>query len=271
MPRPRSQIPAAAAKQVSAGQTPAAQRAAASTQSVERVLLLLDQFTAEQPVHTVDQLSQLTGVPRSTVYRLLALLRAHDIIEQAGEKRYQLGPRAITMGYVARSMTDIADLWRPALEGLSASTSETALIMRRVGNSAVCVDRVECDHPVRLSFEVGRTMPLHAGAGAKVILAHSAEDLRESYISSAVPAPQRAGLRAELESIRQCGWSESSAEVDRGIWAVACPVFSGRDSLCLAISVALPEYRLDPERREALRAATLDTAADLQQKLAYFT
>ncbi len=236
---------------------------------MQRALLLLDQFTAERPAHTVEQLSRLSGVPRSTVYRLLALLRAHQLVERAGENRYQLGPRAITMGYVARSMTDVAGIWRPALVALAAATSETALVMRRVGNSAVCVDRVECDHPVRLSFEVGRTMPLHAGAGAKVILAFSPDDLRERYIEEAVPAAGRGRLRAELARIRDQGWAESSAEVDQGIWAVAAPASGGHDRLH-AISVALPEYRLDLGRRETLRAAVLAAAAALRENLAYY-
>jgi len=238
-------------------------------QSVQRALLLLNQFTAEKPTHTVDELSRLSDVPRSTVYRLLTLLRAHELVEQAGDNRYQLGPRAITMGYVARSVTGVAGIWRPALTALAAATSETALVMRRVGNSAVCIDRVECDHPVRLSFEVGRTMPLHAGAGAKVILAYSPEDLRDRYISRSVPAPARTRLREELARIRDQGWAESTAEVDRGIWAVAAPVSEGPDRLH-AISVALPEYRLEPGRRENLLAAILDAAAELNEKLAYY-
>lgn len=261
----------AAAGELGSAQAPAraVRRAAASTQSVQRALVLLDQFTAQQPTHTVEQLSRLSGVPRSTVYRLLTLLRAHELVEQAGENRYQLGPRAITMGYVARSMTDVAGLWRPALLALAAATSETALVMRRVGNSAVCVDRVECDHPVRLSFEVGRTMPLHAGAGAKVILAFSPEGLRDRYIEQAVPASARDPLRAELARIRTQGWADSSGEVDQGIWAVAAPVAGAADRLH-AISVALPEYRLDPARRDTLRAAILDAAGELEQKLVYY-
>jgi DNA-binding IclR family transcriptional regulator len=254
---------------VTAGQVQSRSRAAASTQSVQRALTLLDQFTVDRPVHTVDQLSRLSGVPRSTVYRLLALLRAHQLVEQAGDSRYQLGPRAITMGYVARSTTDTADLWHPALVALAAATSETSLIMRRVGDSAVCVDRVECDHPVRLSFEVGRTMPLHAGAGSKIILAYADEKLRSRYVTEVVPASARRRLLAELGRIHEQGWAESSAEVDQGIWAVAAPVTSGADRLH-ALSVALPEYRLDADRRESLLAAVLDAAAALQEKLAYY-
>jgi DNA-binding IclR family transcriptional regulator len=142
-------------------------------------------------------------------------------------------------------------------------------VLRRIGDSAVCVDRVECDHPVRLSFEVGKAMPLHTGAGAKVLLAYSTAEYRERYISTLVPSGQRQALRAELGQIVAQGWGESQAEVDPGIWATAASVMAEREGRSLAISVALPDYRLTPGRQEELRSATLRAASELRDRLAH--
>ena len=253
-----------------AGTAPAARQAPDGTQSTQRLLTLLDQFSTERPTHTVEGLSEAIGVPRSTVYRLVSLLKAYELLEQAGESKYQLGPKAIMMGYVARSTVDLADVWRPGLEQLAGESRETALVLRRIGDAAVCVDRVECDHPVRLSFDVGKAMPLHTGAGAKVLLSGSPAELRDRYLETAVPPGQRARLRAELESIAVRGWGESHAEVDPGIWAVAAPILADRDGRCLAISVAVPEYRLKAGRREELIGQTRDIAAALQAKLSHY-
>ena len=258
------------ARQASAGTTPAARQAPGGTQSTQRLLTLLDQFSTERPTHTVEGLSEAIGVPRSTVYRLVSLLKAYELLEQAGESKYQLGPKAIMMGYVARSTVDLADVWRPGLEQLAGASGETALVLRRIGDAAVCIDRVECDHPVRLSFDVGKAMPLHTGAGAKVLLAGSPAELRDRYIEAAVLPEHRARLRAELESIVVRGWGESHAEVDPGIWAVAAPILADRDGRCLAISVAVPEYRLEAGGREELIGQTRDIAATLQAKLSHY-
>ncbi len=234
------------------------------------MLALLDQFSTERPAHTVEGLSEAIGVPRSTVYRLVSLLKAYELLEVAGDSRYQLGPKAIMLGYVARSTVELADIWRPGLERLAAAARETALVLRRIGDAAVCVDRVECDHPVRLSFEVGKAMPLHTGAGAKVLLACAAAEARERYIAAAVPPGQHARLRAELETIAIRGWGESYAEVDPGIWAVAAPILQDREGRCLAISVAVPEYRLEPGRREELIDETRQAGAALRDKLSHY-
>jgi DNA-binding IclR family transcriptional regulator len=240
------------------------------TQSGQRLLTVLDQFTAERPTHTVEQLSQAVGVPRSTVYRLIGLLRAHGLVEQAGDGRYRLGPKAIMIGYVARSTVDLADLWRPGLLELAAVSRETVLVLRRIEDSAVCVDRIDCDHPIRLSFDVGRAMPLHTGAGAKVLLATSPGPVRDRYLERAVPAGLRAGLRADLDAIAARQWGESRAEVDPGIWAVGAPILADRDGRCLAISVAVPEYRLEAGRREELIALAQAAAADLRARLSQY-
>lgn len=251
--------------------TPAAGRQApGGTQSTQRLLALLDQFSTDRPTHTVEDLSEAIGVPRSTVYRLVSLLKAHELLEQAGDSRYQLGPKAIMMGYIARSTVDLADIWRPGLEQLAAATTETALVLRRIGDAAVCVDRVECDHPVRLSFDVGKAMPLHTGAGAKVLLSGTPAEARDRYITAAVPAGQQARLRADIETIAIRGWGESYAEVDPGIWAVAAPILQDREGRCLAISVAVPEYRLEAGRREELIEQTRQVAAVLREKLSHY-
>ena len=252
------------------GTAPAARQAPGGTQSTQRLLTLLDQFSTERPTHTVEDLSEAIGVPRSTVYRLVSLLKAYELLEQAGESKYQLGPKAIMMGYVARSTVDLADIWRPGLERLAGVSRETALVLRRIGDAAVCIDRIECDHPVRLSFDVGKAMPLHTGAAAKVLLAGSPGELRDRYIEAAVPPEHRGRLRAELESIAIRGWGESHAEVDPGIWAVAAPLLADPDGRCLAISVAVPEYRLEAGRREQLIGQTRDVAATLRAKLSHY-
>src|SRR5271155_5898033 len=70
---------------------PAGRPAPGGTQSTQRLLTLLDQFSTERPTHTVEGLSEAIGGPRSTVYRLVSLLKAHELLEPAGGSQYQLG------------------------------------------------------------------------------------------------------------------------------------------------------------------------------------
>ena len=55
--------------------------------------------------------------------------------------------------------------------------------------------------------------------------------------------------------------------MDPGIWAVGAPILADRDGRCLAISVAVPEYRLAADRRAELTALTRDITAGLRAQL----
>jgi DNA-binding IclR family transcriptional regulator len=245
-------------------------RQAPGPQSARRLLDILTQFTVERPVHSVDDLAERTRVPRSTAYRFVTLLREYGLLETGSDAQYQLGPRAITLGYVARSLVDMADLWRPVLGDLVGETHETALVMRRVGDYAVCIDRAESDHPVRLSFEIGRTMPLHHGAGAKVLLAYAPNWFKERYVDEVVPAKEQPGLRRQLVRILDDGVVDSSSEVDPGIWATAAPLCEAGSDPPLALSVAVPDYRLDGAGRERVRKAVVSSAASLRTLLHHY-
>jgi len=77
----------------------------------------------------------------------------------------------------------------------------------------------------------------------------------------------RSGLSSVKSSLR--GWGDSRAEVDPGIWAAAASVMAERDGRSLAISVALPDYRLTPGRREEFRSATIRAAVELRGRFAH--
>lgn len=220
---------------------------------------------------SVDELVARCKIPRSSVYRMLGILKESEYIETAEVARYRLGPKVITLGYAARRSFDMSEHWRPMISALSAEINETTLILQRVGNFAVCIDRVESDHPVRLSFDIGRTMPLHHGAGAKTLLACSAGEFQQRYLAEVVPRSERVALDSELREIALRGWAESSSEVDPGIWAVGAPIVAGHSRAPVVLSVAVPDYRLDLEARRKLVERTVTVARQLLDRFRNLT
>src|SRR4029079_1348621 len=74
---------------------------------------------------------------------------------------------------------------RSDLQELATAAGETALLTvseEHIGAS-LCIDRVETSPPLRLSVDVGRLTPLHAGASAKVLLAYLRPDDIEQVLS----------------------------------------------------------------------------------------
>ncbi|HTO50522.1 MAG TPA: IclR family transcriptional regulator [Burkholderiales bacterium] len=239
--------------------------------SPAKVLRMLLQFGPELATARVDRLARGAGVPLSSAYRYLTLLREAGLVAEAGQGVYQLTPRVLALAHAARIANGITAQLPVVLQGLREQTGESALYVRRVADMAVCVDLVESSQPVRLSFTPGHPMPLHAGAGAKLLLAHLKDDDQARYLralrAQSALRDRCARLEREIPVMRDRGWATSEAEVDDGVWAAAAIV---RDTAGVAgvLSVAGPAYRLDDAKREAILARVRDAATRLSRELA---
>jgi DNA-binding IclR family transcriptional regulator len=219
----------------------------------------------------VDRLARGAGLPLSSAYRYLALLRDAGLIAEAGQGVYQLTPRVLALAHAARVANGVTAQLPGVLHSLREETGESALYVRRVADMAVCVDLVESSQPVRLSFTPGHPMPLHAGAGAKLLLAHLRDEDRARYLRGLRAQPglrdRCARLEREIPAMRDRGWATSEAEVDDGVWAAAAIVNDGA-GLAGALSVAGPAYRLDEGKRAAILARVKEAAGRLSRDLA---
>lgn len=238
--------------------------------SARRVLEILLQFSRNQPELTVDEILEVHGISLPSAYRYLSLLREMYLIEERGKGSYVLSPEILQLAQAAERTLDYRLEAQPVLDRLTAATGETALYLRRLNDAAVCLAISESDHAISISFQPGHVMPLHAGAGAKVLLAGLSKTRRAQYLKKINPpldaiAFQR--LDDELTNLHETRFAVSEGEVDEGLWACAAPVHS-RDQLVGALSVVVPAYRVDEAARESIGATVRAEAQVLEIILA---
>lgn len=250
----------------------AVSRRTVGVESARKALQLLLCFDAARPRAGVPLLARAAGLPLSSAYRQLALLREVGLVEEDGGGLYRVTPRIHALARAADTASPLVAAAMPFLQRLAAATGATSVLFRIYGDVAVAAAAVEPRRPQHLSGVSGRGFPLHRGAPCKLLLASLPATVRSAYldrIERAAPAERalRPAREAELAAIRRRGYAESHGEVDPGMWAVAAPVMQKRRVLA-ALWVAAPERRLDGQRRAALREATLSAAAALSRTLA---
>ena len=231
-----------------------------------RVLLA---FGPQRPVARVDELADAADVPLSSAYRYVALLRSMGLLAETGDGAYQLTPRVMGLAHAAQLTNGLSAQLRPVLEALRASSGESAMFLRRAGDHVVCTELAESSHPVRLSFTPGHPMPLHAGAGAKLLLASLMRAEQEAYAdrhAQELTRSKRQKLLRGLEPLARHGWSTSEAEVDDGVWAAAALV-SDAGSAVGALTVAGPAFRLSESIRKNILASVRQAAGELSRTL----
>ena len=207
---------------------------------------------AESPCG-LAQLCDRTGLPRATAYRLAAALEVHRLLARDDEGRWRLGP---AVSELAAHVNDpLLAASAAVLPVLRETTGESVQLYRREGTSRVCVAALEPAAGLRDTVPVGARLPMTAGSGAKVLLAHSDAATREAVLPTAKFTDR------VLAEVRRRGWAQSVAEREPGVASVSAPVRDGRGVVVAAISVSGPIDRMG--RRPGARwAADLLAAAE---------
>lgn len=229
-----------------------------SVKTVDRLVAVLDSFSSEKPAWSLTELSQQLGLPKSTLHRFLTALETHSILRcDPRDKRWRLGYRLLIWGNLAAESSGLRHIARPIMEELVATTRETAILTVYHRQEVVCIEKVETNHPVRMTLQVGTRRFPHAGASSKVLMAYLPEEevqaiIREKGLPrlcvNTITDPRR--LREELARIREQGYAESHEETDLGAWGVATPIFGPDGGVVAAIGVAGPRSRYTEQRAQ---------------------
>jgi IclR family transcriptional regulator, acetate operon repressor len=249
---------------------------AASPQLLERTFAMLSLFAADQREWTTTELSSVSGLPVPTTHRIVVALQRHGfLVRDPATKRFRLGPAAIALGRAALSSTDLPTIAGRLLPRLTQITEETSLLTvpSDVGDTSVCLLRVESPHPLRLAVHPGRALPLHAGASQKSLLAYLPEADRERVAGGdlekfcANTLASRESLLAEIERIRARGWAHSFEETNAGVWGVAVALLDGSGHSVASVGIAGPQVRATTESVARGVRATAEIAGEIATAL----
>lgn len=231
-----------------------------------RVAAVLLAFT-DCNVHSLTEIARLTGLPVSTAHRLAAELAATDLLERDESGRYCVARSLRELGTAAWWEPTVAERGPCVLDDLSAVTHRIARLGVLSGTAVNYIEK-RPHHPVT-SFDSGASLPAHATAVGKVLLAFSPTRITDRLIAKGLPeftrntitAPDR--LRHNLASIRRVGMAVSAGELESGTNAVAMPVFSDHKAIA-ALEVQVRDPRAELAR---LTAALVMSCGSLAREL----
>jgi IclR family KDG regulon transcriptional repressor len=241
---------------------------------VRALKLLLYLRERDEPVTAAD-LGRRLDIPASNVYRLVQTLELSGLVERSGRGRITLGLRFLDLGRALERRIDreVQPAALEVMQQLTADTGETSLLTMPTGLNAICVLSVESPRPIRLSFALGRVLPLYAGASGKILLPwlsprlvdHLLRDRRAWRLADGRTRTP-AALRKEIEEIRADGHLVTCGEVDAEATAVAAPILAG-GRLAAGLSVAGPSARFDDGRLPALIDRVCGAAEEIGRRL----
>ncbi|MFB4193175.1 IclR family transcriptional regulator [Streptomyces carpaticus] len=232
--------------------------------SVQRAVDLLALYDAEHPSRSVRELVTATGLPKSTVVRLVHTLEQCGLLWSRGDGRTVPGPGLLRWAELARTTWQLPEEALARLRALSeAGGGESVGLYVRQGDARVCVARHEGTRSLRHVVHVGAEMPLWAGAAGHVLLSRS-DRADVTAVAAQSPDPERAALLWErVRRAAERGWSVSHGEREAGISGAAAPVFDAEGRLTAAVALGGPTVRFTDEAVAGFVPALLDTARAL--------
>jgi IclR family transcriptional regulator, acetate operon repressor len=233
-------------------------------------------FVGESEPLGVSELARRLGLSKAVVHRILRSLSSRGLISPGGAGRgYSLGPAAAALGASALSGLELRRLALPVLRRLQQASGETSTLSELVGASRIYLEQVPSVRGIKMTVELGRPFPLHAGASSRSILAFAPPDLQEAVLSGPLEAltpltiTKRVLLEAELALVRELGTAVSFGERQPGAGSVAAPVLGFDGYAVGALSVCGPVDRFDEETVERIRPLVGEAALEVSRGMGW--
>jgi DNA-binding IclR family transcriptional regulator len=242
--------------------------------TVDRALALLSHLGERPGAHALSELAADLGMNKAVLHRLLKTMEARGyVVQDARRRRYGLGPAARRLAQSGDS-GEVRTLARETMHELARSTNLSTFLTVPLANDAVCVERAESSAMIRVSYEVGRRHPYHAGAPGKALLAHLDEAHRDDVLRrrpltrfTRATTVSVTALRRELDTIRKRGYAVSVDELEAGISGVAAVILDAADRPLAALSVAAPTGALGPRALAGVGERLVAAAHEVSRRL----
>jgi DNA-binding IclR family transcriptional regulator len=242
--------------------------------TLERGLLLLETFDADNSEMSLNELRERTGLPKATIQRLMKTLEARKwVAYESSTRKYHLGASVLRISYLAASHSELVRVTHPFLVRLAEETSETASLCVWTDLGPLMLDTVLTPRHFKPATNIGLILGMST-ADAQVLVAFGPEEAWDRYLANPMPHYNELTLtdpvrvRERWRTVR-----EEGVAFDRGEWnveipAVAVPVFDRRGRLRGSLAIAPPVERATDEAMRSHAEALKAAAAEIAQKLA---
>jgi IclR family pca regulon transcriptional regulator len=244
-----------------------------------RGLQVLSLFNRETPTLSLTQITDAASLNKTTTFRILSTLESAGFLERDDEtKRFRPGLKVLQLGFTAISSLEFRQVARPYLERLSNEVGQTVSLSILDGMDVVYIDRVRQQQVIGVMLGLGSRIPAHCASLGKAILAFlPPKELRSRLEEAAFLKPHtpktitdRASLEADLEQVRERGYSINDEEWVLGLRSTAAPILDDNGWAVGAVNISVSAAEVSRQQLESqLSPAIRNTARQISGALGY--
>ena len=213
--------------------------------TLERAIKILEYLADSKGNKRMSDIAERFDIPNGTTHNILKTLENHKLIERENTtKSYRLGFKLFQLGNHVEWIKNLRDVSLPYMRELTKDSGETSQLGIIFENDLYFLEIIETPNNTKTRATVGLTLPLHAPAAGKVLLAFQAEEKREKLLSTLEltgfttnTITNRKEMADELMLVVKQGYALDNEEVFLGTTCIAAPVFDSEGRICAALGI----------------------------------
>lgn len=251
-------------------------KSSSTIQTVKRIAQILRCFTESDADLGVMQISRETRLHKSTTSRLLSALRQEGFVEKSAETgKYRLGLGLVNLAGVVLERQNLRQAAQEYLRTLAEITQETINISILDGEECINIETIRSPKSIRYAGRLGRRTPLHCTSTGKVLLTYISPEDRQTILSQPLfgythsTITDSVTLRMALAEVCDQGYAISREEFEKGLVAIAAPIYDRTGDVIAALSISGPTYRMESNMLQNFTEPLLIAAANISSQLGY--
>lgn len=240
--------------------------------SVERAFRIMDEIGLASQGLSLMQLTERTGLPKTTIFMLLTVLERIGALRQT-KGQFYLGGHLATLGGQALQQLDLRVVAEPVMQSLSDRTGFTVHLGVLERGQVIFVGKIEHEGFIRFSSYVGLAQPFHVSSLGKAIAAFLPPDEIEPMLQRPLGRRTRytitepETLRRALEVVRSQGYAIEDEEDEEGVRCIGAPVFDHAGHVVAAVSITAVRADLPVEAFSDFSREVITAAREISQLL----
>ncbi|SJZ59630.1 transcriptional regulator, IclR family [Pilibacter termitis] len=241
---------------------------------VIKVIAILDFLRDSTIPPTSTEIAKEIKVTKGTASKIMnTMTQLRLATKDNATQGYTIGVRLIGYGEKAIESFSFEKELHSSIEKIHDEIGETIHVGVEQSGEIVYILKREAKDAVTLKSRVGDKLRMYASAMGKAILAEKTKRsvqqyFRETAIEQLTPhtITEESAFLEELAEIRRSGVSFDREENEQGIFCIGVSL-TRRGHIYGAVSVSVPTYRLDEEKKERIVTVLLEMKKEVQEKL----
>ncbi len=249
---------------------------ASRVQVLDRALDLIELLATSENGLSISELSAATGLPKSTVHRILSTYASRHYIEKDAETSiYRLGHKFVEIASLYLNKIVLKTEAAPIMHELATTFNGISYLGVLENNEVMYLERAEQFNSLRLYTQIGKREPIYCTALGKVLMAflpdqefeHIAQQLSyKPYTDNSIT--NYSDFKKEVMRVRSQGYAVDREEHTIGSSCLAVPIFDYTRKVMAAMSISAHSL-FEHYSESAIFSKMHDASIELSRRMGY--